>query len=200
MRIINNVNGADRLLRKYLEKLQKIETPVVVMMGIAYGGDVQMGAEVLPNGKIYGYDTFEDGHPRHLAARPDDFEASCMEHWYQTLGTKGLSLDWQRQQLEEMGLSNATLIKGEVDKSSCYLLKKIDLAWLDMDLLVSMENGFHAVESKIVKGGYLITHDVDPKGHIAGLHELFYDKLIDPKKWKLIEKVDVSFFTVWQKK
>lgn len=199
LKILNTVNGADLLLEKYLQKLVDIKKPKVVMQGIAYGGDVEMAARILPHGLIFGYDTFENGHPKHLAKNVDDFEASCMDSWYQSLGMSKLDYVYQKKVLEELEVNNVTLIKGEVNKDSCDFIKKIDLAWLDMDLLVSMRNGFDSVKDKIKSGGYLITHDVDPKGHIAGLHELFYDELIDDT-WTLVESVPNSFFTVWTKK
>lgn len=202
LKTLNDCNGADELLEKWVDVARKkFIDPVAVLMGIAYGGDVEMTATHFKkaNGRVFGYDTFSNGHPKHLAKNVTDFEATCMEHWYQTLGTDKLSYVYQMGILEELGLDNVILIEGEVDTNSCDFLDKIHLAWLDMDLLVSMENGFNAVKDNIVKGGYLITHDVEPRDHISGLYELFFDKLIDPKKWALIESKPDSFFTVWQR-
>lgn len=200
LKLLNTVNGADVLLEKYLKTLLNSEKPIVVLCGTAYGGDIEMAATILPHGLIFGYDTFDEGHPKHLASNPEHFEATCMNYWYEHFGTDELGYVYQKGVLESLGLNNVTLIKGEVDPQSCDFIEKIDLAWLDMDLLVSMENGFKSVADKIREGGYLITHDVEPKEHIAGLYELFFDKLIDTEKWELVESVPDSFFTVWQKK
>lgn len=203
LKIINSVNGANVLLEKYIKQTKEdFKTDLVaVMMGIAYGGDVEMCAKLWGDkGKVYGFDTFEDLHPRHLAKRDTDFEATCMQYWYDTMGTDTLSLEYQTNQLKEMGLTNAHLIKGEVKVDSCEFLDKIHLAWLDMDLIESMRTGYQAVKDKLVKGGYLCLHDVVPRYHIAGLYELFYGEYFNDDEWEELERVNTAMFTVWRKK
>lgn len=203
MKQINSCNGADALLLKYIKQTKEdFKSDLIgVLMGIAFGGDVQVCAREWKDcGTVYGFDTFEDMHPKHLAKNVTDFEATCMEHWYRTIGTDELNLEWQRNQLKDMGLTNAHLIKGEVQPDSCEFLDKIHLAWLDMDLIESMRHGFQAVKDKIVKGGYLCLHDVVPRYHIAGLYELFYLEYFNENEWEEIERVNNSFFCVWKKR
>jgi hypothetical protein len=129
----------------------------------------------------------------------DDFEAICMEHWYTTLGTEKLAYPYIRGSLDSEGLRNVTLIEGEVEDKSCDFIDEIHLAWLDMDMINSMRTGFNAVADKIVKGGLLVTHDVKPQGHIKDLYELFFNELIDPKKWVEIPDEGSTFINIWQK-
>lgn len=202
MRILNAVNGADRLLEKYIRKVKDEFPPplTAVFMGIAYGGDVELCAKLWKGiGRVFGYDTFESGHPKHLAHNPNSHEAICMDGWYRDFGMAELALEYQQGQLDQQGLDNAVLVKGEVSANSCFDLEQIHLAWLDMDLNVSMENGFMAVKDKVVPGGYLLLHDVVPQGHITGNYELFYGVFLDPEKWTEVERVDESYFCAWQR-
>jgi hypothetical protein len=100
MRILNETNGAHKTVFKFAERaLADFTNPVGVVMGIAYGGEVEEIAKIWKGrGTIYGYDTFEDLHPQHVfkGGEKDAFEANCMEHWYKTYGTQELSYDYQR--------------------------------------------------------------------------------------------------------
>lgn len=164
MRTLNEVNGADKLCTKYEKAcLEEFSGELIgVVMGIAYGGDVERIARDVwgERGKVYGYDVFEATHPKHLAEDPNDFDATCMDHWYQVYGVDHLSYDYQRTELDRQGLTNAFLIKGEVSPDSCKDLPYINYAFLDMDMVKSMAYGYQAVREKIVPGGYLLLHDV----------------------------------------
>jgi hypothetical protein len=196
-------NGADKLLEKYvlLTRDKFKQDLVAVFMGIAYGGDVEMCARHWKGcGEVYGYDTFEDGHPRYLAKDPDSFEATCMDLSYSIWGFEELAYKFQRAELDRQQLFNAHLVKGLVEPDSCANLNPIHLVWLDMDLNCSMRNGFLATASRIPKGGYLTLHDVVPRGHIPHNWELFYQELLDRSEWEEVESVRKSYFCAWMKK
>ena len=205
MRSLNALhnNGADKLLEKYvlLAKDRFKQNLIGTMMGIAFGGDVEMCArhwKVI--GDVFGYDTFEGGHPKFLSANQNSYEATCMDLSYATWGTAELSYDWQLSQLKKAGLDNAHLIKGLVRPNSCNRLDHINLAWLDMDMNRSMLNGYIAVCAKMVPGAYLVMHDVVPKGHIPNNFEIFYELLFDSTEWESVEVVIPSYFCAWLKK
>lgn len=185
---LNEQNGADKICAKYEKKcLTEFEGPLyAVVMGIAYGGDVErIARDTWGNrGKVYGFDTFESLHPRHLAEDVQSFEATCMDHWYLYYGTDQLTYEYQRKQLDDQGLTNATLVKGEVNKDSCKDIPYLNYAFLDMDILASMQAGYAAVADKIVKGGYLLMHDV--VNNIPSLME-WYQKDIKPH-WQVMEE------------
>ena len=206
MIILNKVNGADEILFKYASKVQSdFKMPLTaVLMGIAYGGEVEEIAKIWKDrGEVYGYDTFEDLHPGHLFKGGEEhaYEKDCMGHWYKRkgYGTEKLAYDYQRNQLDEQGLDNAILIKGEVHKDSCKDLKKIHLAFLDMDMVESMDAGYNAVKDKIVKGGYLCLHDVIPANHIPRLYHHFQVIINDKSMWKVVDKNDDAYMVVLQK-
>lgn len=205
MRSLNALhnNGADKLLEKYvlLTRDKFTQNLIATFMGIAFGGDVEMCARHWQGvGDVYGYDTFEDMHPKFLSADPHSFEATCMDLSYATWGTAELSFDWQIEQLRKAGLSNAHLVKGLVKPNSCKDLDHINLAWLDMDMNRSMLNGYLAIVSKMVPGSYLVMHDVVPKGHIKNNYEIFYELLFDSFEWESVEVVIPSYFCAWLKK
>jgi len=183
LKILNEDNGAHLVILDHVKKcLKEFDEPLTaVLMGIAYGGEVEAIAKLWgKRGKVYGYDTFEDLHPRHLATT--DFEAICMNNWYRDCGTEKLSIEYQRKALEK--LSNTTLIKGEVHKDSCKDIPKIHLAFLDMDILKSMKEGYAAVKDKIVPGGYLFLHDAN-NILLPDICEWALKKVMtDKKNWK----------------
>lgn len=185
---LNEQNGADKICAKYEKKcLVEFEGPLyAAVMGIAYGGDVErIARDIWGNrGKVYGFDTFESLHPRHLAEDVQSFEATCMDHWYLYYGTDQLTYEYQRKQLDDQGLTNAILVKGEVNKDSCKDIPYLNYAFLDMDILASMQAGYAAVADKIVKGGYLLMHDV--VNNIPSLME-WYQKDIK-LHWQVMEE------------
>ena len=194
MLTLNECNGADKVCDKY-EHLCLAEFTgdlIGVQMGIAYGGDVERLAKTWQGrGQVYAYDTFE-GHPRQLAPDNNHFEATCMQSWYDVYGRDNLSLEYQQSELDRQGLTNAHLIKGLVNKDSCKELPYINYAFLDMDMLASTEAGYQAVKEKIVKGGYLLLHDVN---NINTLFE-WYANL--KKDWKIVLEYE-GFTAVLQK-
>lgn len=176
---LNKINGADELCEKYERRcLDEFKGDLVgVVMGIAYGGDVERIAKIWGNrGKVYGFDTFK-GHPKHLCPDKDDFQATCMDNWYYQYGMEKVSYEYQRKELDSQDLTNAILIKGEVNKDSCKDIPYLNYAFLDMDILASMVAGYEAVKDKLVKGGYLLLHDVYQ--NIPAL-EKWYQKDIKP--------------------
>lgn len=195
-------NGADKILAKYQKKLLKEfpdEDLVGVEMGVAYGGGVEQLARIWKGrGLVYGYDTFEDLHPKHLAEDPNAFDAYCMDSWYADYGTDMLSVDYQREELEKLGFDHVTLVKGEVNKDSCRFLDRIHYAFLDMDIPASMKAGYEAVEDKLVKGAYLAIHDAVPPQHIPGVHDWFYNEVLakDRKRWEVQGEWFHSFLTI----
>lgn len=184
---LNDHNGASKYTLDKAKTLLR-EFPGThlygVEMGIAYGGGVEaIGKLWGDRGTIYGFDTFE-GHPTHLAVDKSNREATCMEHWYQDkiYGTATLSLEYQQAQLDASGLDNVKLVKGEVTKDSCKDIPHLHYAFLDMDILVSMEAGYEAVKDKIVKGGYLLMHDVVTDNNLPLLHKWFWEDVVY-KNW-----------------
>lgn len=187
---LNECNGADKITLKYATQCVSdftggLQSKVYgCEMGIAYGGGVEaIGKAWKGKGTIYGFDTFE-GHPKHLTT--DDREATCMDHWYKDsiYGTSKLSLEYQQSQLDEQGLDNVKLIKGEVHKDSCKDIPILNYALLDMDILESMENGYAAVRDKIVTNGFLFLHDVVEPSNIIRLYNWFYDVVLQDRDEK----------------
>jgi hypothetical protein len=202
LKILNEVNGAHDFVREYAQKVQSLEKPVVVIMGIAYGGEVQMVARILKdNGLVYGFDTFEDLHPKHLSKDQESFEATCMDYWYghKDYGTAELSYEYQRKVLDEEGLTNAILVKGEVKSDSCKDIDYINMAFLDMDIAKSMKDGYLAVKDKMPKGAYLLLHDVYPKNHILTMSKYFYEEVFPSGEWELVLESGKGFMTILKK-
>lgn len=186
LKTLNDINGADNVCNMYEKKcLEEFEGQLIgVLMGIAYGGDVERCAKNWTNrGIVYGFDTFE-GHPSFLVKTPTDFEATCMDHWYRLFGMDKLSMEYQRRELDVMGLTNAQLVKGLVTKDSCKDIPYINYAFLDMDILESMVAGYEAVKDKIVKGGYLVLHDVMSIPRLVD----WYKELKTLPEWEFIEE------------
>lgn len=185
-------NKADETLEEYAQKtLEHFKDNILgVEMGSAYGGNVEMIARTWGDkGKIWGFDTFE-GHPKHLSqTKDDDLEKTCMDVWYRdkNLGENKLKLEYQQQILKENNITNAYLVKGEVNQFSCDHLPYINFAFLDMDILESMQEGYRAVAPRMTEGGYLILHDV--LGHIPRLAD-WYEHDIKPNYEVVYEAVD----------
>lgn len=193
---LNVVAGSkdnDYVIKYAKEALDKFEDGLVgVELGSAYGGNVEEIATMWKHtGVFYGFDTFE-GHPAHLAEDIHSFEASCMDYWYKddVLGRDKLDYDYQRKVLDDQGLHNAVLVKGIVDEHSLDFLPKIHYAFLDMDIKKSMTDGYEAVKDRIVKGVYLLLHDVIDEDHIPALNKLFKETIMgrDKDMWKEVDR------------
>ena len=203
---LNNVNGADKICTEYHQKVLD-EFPGHVygaVCGIAYGGEIESCAKLWKDrGTIYGYDTFEDLHPKHLApnGNKESFEATCMDSWYHrdVHGTDQLAYAYQREELDKQGLTNAVLVKGEVHPQSCQDIPQIHYAFLDMDMPISMHNGYLAVKDKIVAGGYLLLHDTQ---NIQSVGDWYREEVLgkDGSMWEEIGKWDGSMLVALQRK
>lgn len=194
MRCLNEINGADKLCDEYEKKcLTEFEGELIgVMMGICYGGDVERLAKTWKDrGRVYGFDTFEDLHPKHLSTDPvGGFDATCMDGWYELYGKHDLSINYQREELNKMGLYNAFLRKEEVNNDSCIDIPYINYAFLDMDMLASMKSGFEAVKYKILSKGYLLLHDTYQC--IEELSQWYEKELSKLTDWETIEKRNIT--------
>lgn len=180
---LNDVNNASVITYKIANTAMSVfpnEGLVGVQMGIAYGGGVERMAELWKDaGVVYGFDTFT-GHPKQLAQDPNNREAVCMDIWYQAdmYGTDKLDLKYQEKILQEKGLTNAFLIKGLVTEDSCKDIPRIHYAFLDMDIVASMDAGYKAVKDKIAPGGYLLLHDVVSPTNIPPLWYWFRNEVL----------------------
>lgn len=200
---LNKVNGADIITAGYASRLlSEFDGELYgCIMGVAYGGDVETTAKIWKNrGKVWGFDVFEDLHPKHLAEDINGFDALCMDYWYQddVHGTAKLALEYQEQQLKDQGLDNAILVKGEVHKDSCKDIPHLHYAFLDMDIPESMRQGYSAVKDKIVKHGYLLLHDTQ---NIPGLTEWRDNEVLgeDKNMWHKIGQHDRELIVVLKK-
>ena len=159
--------------------------------GIAYGGGVErIGRMWRGRGIVYGFDTFE-GHPKEVgevcefsnkAGGKSSFAATCMDNWYSSsdYGTDKIKLEYQQAELDRQGLDNVRLVKGLItEKTNVSFIKELHYCFLDLDFPLSMRQAYYLVRDKIVKGGYLLLHDVLPKGHIPGCYEVYQEILQD---------------------
>ena len=124
-------------------------------------------------------------HPKHLSSNVESFPATCMDWWYvnDEYDVKHLAYDYQRQVLDDQGLDNATLVKGEIHKDSCKDIKEIHLAFMDLDMVESVTMGYEAIKNKMAKGGYLFVHDTQ---NIGELGEWKKEVLMKDKNWKSV--------------
>lgn len=193
----NTHNLVDLWLQKELERVKPL---TAVVMGTAYGGDVESFAKILgENGQVYGFDTFR-GQPRFLARDQNALDAQCMVPFYEAQGLAGLSVDYQRSELERQGLRNAHLVKGLIHPHSCAMLDRIDYALLDLDFETSMRYAYWAVWPKLVPGGLLVTHDVVPEGHMPWNYRLFFGELISLLEWEVAYRNDDHGLVAWRRK
>lgn len=196
-------NRDNKVIAKYAQKLldEVKDNLIGVEMGVAYGGGLELIYDIWgEHGHIYGYDTFE-GHPKQLADKPTDFEASCMDYWYRqdVFGTYKYSDKYIQGYLDANDMDRVHLIKGLVREDSCKDLDHINLAFLDMDLHRSMDLAFKAVKDKMVSGGYLLMHDVVDKDHIPPTHEWYKNTVLTDPNFKFISDNEGSFIAVVQK-
>jgi hypothetical protein len=187
LKTLNEFNGADKVCDKYeKEILAKFSTNLIgVIMGVPFGGDVERLAKTWgEKGKVYGYDTFE-GHPKQLAKDINSFEATCMDLWYGQYGMDKVKIEYQRAELDKMGLTNAFLVKGLINKDSCKDLDHINYAFIDLDIIASMRAGYEAVKDKILPGGILILHDIN---NIPSLIPWYEKEIKKDPAWEMVEE------------
>lgn len=186
---LNKVNGADLLEEEYAKKCLEQEGDIYgAVMGSAYGGAVEHIAKLWKDrGKIYGFDVFEDLHPKHLSSDTKSFPATCMDHWYSLpeYGTEKMKLAYQQQVLNDLKLTNAFLVKGEVHLDSCKDIPYLNYVFLDMDMVESMRMGFNAVKDKIKKGGFLLLHDTQNIGELTNWRD---NEVLSDKRFKEIDR------------
>jgi hypothetical protein len=193
---LNAQPGLDQSLGVFLRKLQQHimdhfpDEPLVgVEMGIAYGGGVEALSKLWgKRGTIYGYDTFE-GHPKQIATSDTAPEATCMDDHYNKYGRDGLDIDYQKKHLAMQGIDNVILVKGLVNSDSCWRLPKIHYCLLDMDILVSMKEGYEAVRHRIVNEGVLCLHDVCWPNQLPELRA-WYEEIKKEPQWEVVIEVE----------
>lgn len=198
---INSTNGAAKLQLDIAEKiLSEFQGAVIgVEMGIAYGGGVEaIGKLWKGRGVVHGFDTFE-GHPKQLAYSQKANEAYCMDPQYVFYGKENLSYEYQRNTLDSQGLDNVVLHKGLVTENSLDDFGPIHYCLLDMDLIASMICGYLAAHKKIIKGGYLLLHDVVPCGHLFGNWGL-YQEIMASNMWQLVGEYPGSYLVILKRK
>lgn len=168
-------------------------------VGSAFGGCVEFIAKLLKDrGVVYGYDTFE-GHPKDLADKPDSEEAGAMEPWYKMPGfsPEQLTYEYQRKTLDEEGLSNAILVKGRINEHSFDDIEKAHMVMLDLDLVSPTKVAYEALKDKVVKGGYLLMHDVFPPQLLPELNKFYIEEVRRDKGWLVV--TEVGWLAILQK-
>ena len=203
---LNMGNGAAEkqvaLLEKILTDFPK-DKLTTLEVGSPYGGAVEFAARLMgKRGTAYGYDTFE-GHPVDLADDPDSSEAHAMDQWYARTDytPEMLTYEYQRKVLDEEGLSNAILVKGRLNEHSFDDIKKAHLVMLDLDLIKPTILAYDALKDKIVKGGYLMTHDSFPADHLPLIYDFVHNVIAKDGRWMIVGEYDRfdGFMTVLQR-
>jgi hypothetical protein len=194
---LNSGNGTSKRQLRCIKALPSTfpnDEIIALEVGCAYGGGAEiMGKILYGKGKVYGYDTFE-GHPKDLADKPTDLEATCMDPWYENpeYGRDKLSYEYQCKMLSEQGLDNVTLVKGRINEHSFDDIEKVHFAILDMDLVQPTKIAYEALKDKFVKGGYLFLHDAVPKHRLVNLSKYLYKEVIYNERWELIGEHSIS--------
>jgi hypothetical protein len=210
MKHLNDTNGASTHTLEIAERcLNEFETLTGVEMGIAYGGGVEaIGKLWKDKGVIYGMDTFE-GHPQEIAeiceitkqsGGKDSFAARCMDGWYQSseYGTEAFKLDYIQSELDKQGLDNVKLVKGLITDKTKLPFKELNYCFIDLDYPLSQIQAYELVKKLIVKGGYLLLHDMIPKGHITGNFE-YYQKILKEGLFEVVKEVPESYLCILKK-
>lgn len=211
MKHLNDTNGASLHTLEIAERcLSEFEGQLTgVEMGIAYGGGVEaIGKLWKDRGTIYGMDTFE-GHPQEIAeicedskndGGKDSFAARCMDGWYQSTeyGTDAIKLNYIQSELDKQSLSNVKLVKGLITNKTKLPFKELHYCFIDLDYPLSQIQAYELVKNKIVKGGYLLLHDMIPKGHIKGNYEK-YQSILNDGLFEVVKEVEPSFLVVLKK-
>lgn len=213
MKHLNDTNGASKLTLAIAEEcLTEFGGRITgAEFGVAYGGGIEAIAKIWGvRGKIYGFDTFE-GHPKQVgeickdskeAGGVHSFAATCMDSWYQSdeYGTEAIKYDYIRKNLDDLGLTNAILVKGLVnDKTDVSFIKKLHYCFIDLDFPLSNWQAFELVKDKIVKGGYLMLHDCVPKGHIHGCYEV-YQRIMETGMFDLVDEYHPEYLVILKRK
>ncbi len=212
MYVINDENLASAFLEQIVTKIRK-DNPTKKLigceMGIAFGGGVErMGKIWNKDDIVYGFDTFV-GHPKHLADDITSFEAECMNSRYKEdtripgfdfhYTPEKITYEYQRSQLDQQGLSNVILIKGEINQdTNLDYIPYLDYAFLDLDILKCMLDAYNLVKNLIVPGGYLCLHDVLPRKHMRGLYDLY--QTILQEGFTLVSEHPKSYLAILQKR
>lgn len=196
---LNQENGAANIEEIYLTQVMR-DFPrrhlTALVVGCAWGGAVEAYAKVLgERGDVYGYDTFE-GHPKHLCEDEKEHEACCMDPQYGKYGMDGLSIEYQTDALNSLGLTNAHLIKGEVSSRSWSDIKTVQFALLDMDIEGPTRLAYNALKRKIVSGGYLLLHDVIPEKHLPRLHSMYRSEIVPEGLYEVVSEHPESYLAV----
>lgn len=208
MKHLNDTNGASKLTLEIAEKcLIEFEGQLTgVEMGIAYGGGVEaIGKLWKGRGIIYGMDTFE-GHPQEIAEICEDskaagglnsFAARCMDGWYQSpeYGTKAIKLKYIQSELDKQSLSNVKLVKGLITDKTKLKFKELNYCFIDLDYPLSQWQAYNLVKNLIVKGGYLLMHDMIPKGHIPGNYER-YQHILSEGLFEIVKEDHPSYLAI----
>lgn len=201
---LNKTNGADQACTRYHKLIMdEFEGDLYgAVMGSAYGGELIAMTETWGDrGYVYGFDVFEDLHPKHLAEDVHGFDATCMDNWYELeeYGIPKMAIAYQQSVLDELKLDRVKLIKGEVHPDSCKDIPKLHYAFLDMDIPFSMDQGYKGVRDKIVKGGYLLFHDTQ---NIPEVGKWYKKEVLekDGEMWEEHEKLDGNLLVVLKRK
>lgn len=201
MIILNEANGAfPRTYDVATRCLTEFDGPLIgAEFGIAWGGGPEaLGKLWKDRGTVYGFDTFE-GHPKDLAYDPAAHEAYCMDPQYNYHTKNGLSYDEQRVELDRQGLSNVILRKGRISNKSIEGIQYLNYVLLDMDLIVSMVQGYQLVKDLLVPGSYLCLHDVVPRGHLFGLWGM-YQEIMASGDYDLVGEWPVNYLVILRKR
>ena len=212
---LNDTNGASTIVLDYAKRcLAEFNSNLIgCEMGVAYGGGVEaIGKLWKDRGIVYGFDTFE-GHPKQVAAECEyskqvgginSFAANCMDYWYNTnnkeYGTTRLGLDYIQSELDASNITNVILVKGLItENTNIDFINELHYAFLDLDIPLSMKNGYELIKNKIVKGGYLCLHDCIPNGHIFGCYEI-YQEILKENLFEIEKEIPESYLVILKKK
>lgn len=211
MKHLNDTNGASEHTLKYALKAMGFDGHITgAEFGVAYGGGVEAIGKIWKGkGTIYGFDTFE-GHPEQIAeicdyskaaGGKDSFAARCMDGWYSSpeYGTEAIKLSYIQSQLDAQELDNVKLVQGVVTDKTKLPFKELHYCFIDLDFPLSQWQVYNLVKTKIVKGGYLLMHDMIPEGHITGNYE-YYQKIIKEGLFEVFEEFPSSYLNIMVKK
>lgn len=209
---LNDTNGASVLTHKYAaQAMNDFEGELTgAEFGVAYGGGIEhIGKMWKDRGSVYGFDTFE-GHPKEIgevcefsraSGGRESFAAICMDNWYkpENYGKSRLSYEYQREELDREKLFNVILVKGLVTKDTRLPFEKLHYCLLDLDFPISMFDAYNLVKNIIVQNGFLLLHDVIPKGHIHGCYE-YYQQILSEGLFTIIEERPECLLAILKKK
>ncbi len=183
------VNDTTKLVVEYAAKCKERfpkEYLIGIEMGVAYGETTRaLAKEWTGQGIIAACDTFE-GHPEYLAPEGSP-EQICMRQHYDEKGKDTLSLEWQQQEADESGLTNIIFKKG--------LISELDLpyaayhfAFLDMDIVASMQDGWSYISNKLKPASFLLFHDCFQGSRLENLINWFNTNVRNDPRFKIIQE------------